>query len=248
MIRQIDLNADLGEGGSRDSALMQIITSCNIACGGHAGDAASMRRALFEAQQHNVCAGAHPAFPDREHFGRKPMPLKGTALRDVLAAQVRALLQEATDLNVTVRHLKPHGALYNMAAQDEALAADIVDVLSTVLPQSRLVGPPNSALQTVAERQGVTFLAEGFADRAYESDGQLRARSKAGSVLHEVDEQTRQALELVLQQRVMTVSGTPLPMQVNTLCVHGDTPSAVEAAQAIRSALQEQGVSLCAPD
>lgn len=248
MTKRIDLNADLGEGCAFDAELMAVITSCNIACGGHAGDAGSMRISLQLAAQHDVAAGAHPSFPDRENFGRTKSSLRGRALETELTQQVEALKRIADAQGVALTHLKPHGALYNMAALDEDLADSIVNVLQSVLPGARLVGPPGSQMQAVAQKRDVAFVSEGFADRAYEADGQLRDRKETGAVLHEPGEQVSQALQIALSNQVTTYSGDQIALPVATLCVHGDTPGAFAAAQAIRAALTEKDVSVCAPD
>ena len=247
MTQTIDLNADLGEGCGGDADLMSIITSCNIACGGHAGDATSMREALTLAKLNGVSAGAHPSFPDRENFGRTPFALSGAALETTLEDQVTALKEIATDLSVELTHLKPHGALYNMAARDAGLAASIANVLVNMLPGAKLFGPPASELENAARRNGIGFIAEGFADRAYEADGQLRNRKLAGAVLHDPTEQATQALSMALDHRVTTHEGQPYALSVGTICVHGDTPEAVSAARAIKQALEQKGIDLCAP-
>ena len=247
MSDRIDLNADLGEGCGNDAALMTVVSSCNIACGGHAGDAESMRTALQLAKAHGVAAGAHPSFPDRENFGRTPSPLRGAALEQALAEQASALVALAAEEGVTLTHLKPHGALYNMAARDAWLAASVVSVLQTVLPEASLFGPPDSDLQRAAAAAGVRFVAEGFADRAYEADGQLRDRKLQGAVIHDPKDQTRQALSIAMHGQVTTYDGDSLALPVQTLCVHGDTPEAYAAAQAIRAAMAENGLKICAP-
>lgn len=248
MTLKLDLNADLGEGCAFDAELMTVVTSCNIACGGHAGDKASMRTALALARDHRVSAGAHPAFPDRENFGRASSDLSGTALEACLADQVSQLKQLASDAGLVLSHLKPHGALYNMAARDAGLATSIVNVLQTLLPGGALYGPPSSCLQHVAQSREVAFVAEGFADRAYEADGSLRNRSQPGAVLHAADDQTRQAVQMATARKVTTYHGDSIALPVDTICVHGDTPGAFAAAKAIRAALEANGISLCPPD
>lgn len=244
---KLDLNADLGEGCAYDAELMSVVTSCNIACGGHAGDDASMRTALALARDHRIRAGAHPAFPDRKNFGRSPSDLSGDALETCLTDQVSRLKALATDARLTLSHLKPHGALYNMAARDAGLAESIVNVLLNVLPGAALFGPPGSRLQDAAERKGVTFVAEGFADRAYEADGRLRDRAKPGAVLHSAEDLTRQALQIATNRTVTTHQGETIALPVKTICVHGDTPGAFEAAKAIRAALEQNGICVCPP-
>lgn len=247
MSETIDLNADLGEGCNGDADLMSVITSCNIACGGHAGDAASMREALQLAKSNGVSAGAHPSFPDRENFGRSRSELRGAALEQSLIAQVETLRDIAAEMSVSLMHLKPHGALYNTAAIDAGLAQSIVSVLEETLPGAKLVGPPASELEYAAEKRGVAFAAEGFADRAYESDGQLRDRAKAGAVIHDADKQAEQALNIATTKSVTTYDGDQISLPVRTICVHGDTPEAVSAARKIQAALEREGLILCAP-
>ena len=247
MARRIDLNADLGEGCAFDAELMSVVTSCNIACGGHAGDDASMRTALQLARDHNVAAGAHPSFPDRENFGRTKSSLRGRALEEQLSAQVSALKQIADETGIVLDHLKPHGALYNMAAQDSGLSESIISVLRSLLPNASLFGPPQSKMAAMAKRHGVTFVAEGFADRAYESDGSLCDRKKPGAVIHNVAAQTDQALQIATQGEVETHDGETISLPVQTLCVHGDTPGAFAAAQSIRRTLERNGLQICRP-
>ena len=247
MTETIDLNADLGEGCDGDADLMSVITSCNIACGGHAGDAETMREALQLAKANGVAAGAHPSFPDRENFGRTRSTLSGEDLEKALIAQVEALRDIADELSVPLAHLKPHGALYNMAAIDANLAQSLVTVLKETLPDARLVGPPASELEHAARSQGVAFAAEGFADRAYEGDGQLRDRTKSGAVIHDPDAQAEQALRIAMQQNVITYDGDLIGLPVATICVHGDTPESVAAARKIQVALEKEGLKLCPP-
>lgn len=247
MTRQIDLNADLGEGCSHDADLMSVITSCNIACGGHAGDEASMTTALHRAKQSGVVAGAHPSFPDRENFGRTKSSLSGSALEASLSEQVHALQKIADEVGLPLSHLKPHGALYNMAALDAGLASSICSALQSTIPEARLVGPPASQLEHQAIAHGIAFIAEGFADRAYEQDRQLRDRRLDGAVFHDPAQQVAQATEIALKQQVTTHDGETIALPVQSLCVHGDTPGAFAAAQAIRAALEAQEVAICPP-
>ncbi|MCR9269328.1 MAG: 5-oxoprolinase subunit PxpA [Hyphomonadaceae bacterium] len=244
---QIDLNADLGEGGPLDAELMSVVTSCNIACGGHAGDADSMRVAVRLAKTHGVSAGAHPSFPDRENFGRTASDLSGSALIAVLKGQVSDLQRIAGEEGVRLAHLKPHGALYNMAAKDKGLADSVAKVMKMTLPQATLVGPPGSALERAAKEQGLGFAAEGFADRAYENDGALRARGEPGAVIHDPEQQSKQALQIAIERSVTTYQGKTLALPVQTICVHGDTPAAFDAAKAIRASFLSHGLTVCAP-
>jgi len=226
----IDLNADLGEGDLYDAKLLTIVSSCNIACGGHAGDEASMRATIASAISNDVAIGAHPSYPDREGFGRRSAYLAGDELRVSLIAQIRKLASVAAEQGAVLVHVKPHGALYNDAVNDRELADMVVDCVAAAVPGAAFVGLPDSEMQHAATRQSLNFVAEGFIDRAYQDDGQLVPRSEPGAV-HE-------SLELLLPQAISLVG------KVDTLCIHGDTPGAVAAATAVRDALETQGVEI----
>ena len=226
----IDLNADLGEGDPHDAELLTIVSSCNIACGGHAGDEASMRATIASAVSNNVAIGAHPSYPDRDGFGRRSNFLTGDELRVSLLAQINTLASIANELGAALVHIKPHGALYNDAVNDRELADLVAGCIATAAPGTAFVGLPDSEMQRAASRHSLNFVAEGFIDRAYQNDGQLVPRSEPGAV-HE-------SLELVLPQAISLVG------KVDTLCIHGDTPGAVAAATAVRDALEKQGVEI----
>lgn len=247
MVRRIDLNADLGEGSGGEGDLMALVSSCNIACGGHAGDAGSMAQALRLAKAAGVHAGAHPSFPDRANFGRAPSDLTGPALARELLRQICALKAIAARLGVPLTHVKPHGALYNMAAGDTSLARIVASAAGASLPGAALVGPPNSALDDEAARAGLAFLAEGFADRAYEADGRLRAREEPGAVLTSPDAQALQALDMAGRHCVTAHDGAELDLPVETICIHGDTPGALAAARRIRTTLEAAGFTIARP-
>ena len=248
MTGTIDLNADLGEGEAHEAEIMALVSSCNIACGGHAGDAASMRAALALAKQHSVAAGAHPSYPDRENFGRRtPETVSPGALRAALAQQVEDIKAVADALAAPLHHLKPHGALYNDAARDRALADLIAGVCATALPGAHLVGPPASELAAAASTHGLSYIAEGFADRAYAADGSLVPRTQPGAILQTDDARTSQALDLALNHAVKTQDGSTLAMPVQTICLHGDSPGALASARAIRAALIHAGLTIKTP-
>lgn len=226
----IDLNADLGEGGPYDAELLTIVSSCNIACGGHAGDEESMRATVALAISNDVAIGAHPSYPDRDGFGRRSGYVTGDELRDSIIAQITALNSVAREQGATLVHVKPHGALYNDAVNDRELSDIVAACIVAAAPDAAFVGLPDSEMQQAASRHSLNFVAEGFIDRAYKDDGQLVPRSEPGAV-HE-------SLDLVLPQAVSLVG------KVDTLCVHGDTPGAAEAAAAVRDALEKQGVEI----
>ncbi|NRA28964.1 MAG: 5-oxoprolinase subunit PxpA [Parvularculaceae bacterium] len=242
----IDLNADLGEGCGDDAALMPWITSCNIACGGHAGNAASMAEALVLAKTHGVVAGTHPSYPDREGFGRRALAIDLPTLEASLQEQLQDAAKAAAAAGTALRHVKPHGALYNAAAADHQLADVIARAVTAILPGRHLVGPPQSELQQAAVEQGLPFIAEGFMDRRYLADGALQPRSEPGSVLHDQKERLQQTLALARGEDIHAVGGM-LNIKVQTICLHGDSDGAAETARLTRLALEEQGIKVRAP-
>jgi len=229
-VSSIDLNADLGEGDPYDLELLRIVSSCNIACGGHAGDEQTMCATVLSALENDVSIGAHPSYPDREGFGRRSGYMSGEELLVSLTAQIGALNSVVTEAGAALTHVKPHGALYNDAVNDRELADIIASAISARAPNAAFVGLPESELQKAAINNGLVFIAEGFIDRAYQDDGQLVPRSQPGAV--------HRSLELILPQAISLVG------QVDTLCIHGDTPGAAEAAAAVRLELENQGVEI----
>ena len=234
----IDLNADVGEGMAADAALLALVSSCSIACGGHAGDRDSMTTAIAGARRHGVAIGAHPSYPDREGFGRRSRFLTGDALLDSLHTQIGEFAEACTAGGDVMRHIKPHGALYNDAAEDDALAAIVVRACAAAPDAPALWGPPGSALQRAARAAGLEFRAEAFADRGYGAGGRLLPRGEAGALL-EPAAAARQAVSIA---RCEPVAGTVIA--ADTLCVHGDSPAAGAIAQAVCDALREAGVQI----
>jgi UPF0271 protein len=240
----IDLNADLGEGEGTDAALLDIVSSCNIACGGHTGDAESMTATITAAMRADVAIGVHPSYPDRDGFGRRSAYMDGDELYAALSQQVEEFCDIAADLGAQVAHLKPHGALYNDAARDAGLAAIVARVADEAPAAIWLLGPPNSALQQVAGDYGIGFVPEAFVDRAYGADGDLVPRAEAGAVFNDTKAMTEQALSIAQRRMVRATNGVALAIHASTLCVHGDTPGAVAAAKAVRSALERAGITI----
>jgi UPF0271 protein len=223
---EVDLNCDLGEGCAFDEELMTLVTSVNIACGFHAGDASTARAALDQALEHGVQVGAHPSFPDREHFGRAEMSRTAQQVFDDCVYQIGALAGLALAAGVRLRHAKPHGALYHQACRDAAFARPVVE--ATALFGLCLVGLPESQLQTLSAGR-CPFVPEGFADRRYLPDGTLVPRSRLDAFIEEPHEAVRQVTWLLRERRVRTI------------CVHGDNPQAVEFVRQVRAALVAQG-------
>jgi UPF0271 protein len=240
----LDLNADLGEGVGDDAAMLTIVTSASIACGGHAGDEVSMRTALREAKAHGVVAGAHPSFPDRENFGRRRMMLPPEELDEAIRSQVRRLVELGEEERWPVRYVKLHGALANMAAEEPAIAALAFAAVEGLAEDMAILAIDHSAQSEVAEALGFRVIREAYADRGYLPSGLLIPRSEAGAVLHDPDHAGDRAVRLARQGEVMAADGTPIRTSARSLCIHGDTPDAVALARAVRGALAAAGVEV----
>jgi UPF0271 protein len=247
-MRQLDLNADVGEGDPQaDEALIPLVTSVNVACGLHAGDAQTMRATVALAMRNGVAVGAHPGFNDREGFGRRRQQLTASEIRDLLLSQLGALDAIARTEGTTLHHVKPHGALYNQAETDDALAVAIVAAIRVFDPTLRLVGRAGSAMERAARGASHPFLAEAFADRRYRADGTLLPRSEPGAVLADVEAVAQQVRALVTDGEVRASDGSRVEVSFQTLCVHGDTPGAATLARRIRQELDALGVSVSIP-
>ena len=238
----IDLNADLGEGCGDDAALLAVVSSCNVACGGHAGDAESMAKTVSMAIANGVAVGAHPASPDRKGFGRESNFMRGDDLYESLTNQVTDLADIAANLGAKLIHVKPHGALYNDAVRDAELADVIARVTAETPGTPALMGMSGTELEHAAARHGLQFIAEAFIDRAYEPDGTLVPRKEPGAVHEDLNVATTQALRLATDGVVTARNGDEVTVRANTLCIHSDTPGAAEKARAVRDVLESQGV------
>jgi UPF0271 protein len=247
MILAIDLNADLGEGAGHDDELLSLVTSANIATGFHAGDADSMRAAISSAKIHEVSIGAHPSLFDRENFGRKELPVSADEIFDAVAYQLGVFQAIAEAAGMRPNHVKPHGALYNMAVRDDQLADAIARASAAVDSNLILFAPYHSALARAGEAKGLTIAQEVFADRNYLADGRLVPRNRPDALMHDPDEAAERALRMLRERKVRSVDGVDVDVRAETICVHGDTPGAVEFARALRSRLESQGVEIRAP-
>ena len=243
---RLDLNADLGEHDGPPPpparALLHLVTSVNIACGAHAGDAESMRLVVAEAAALGVQIGAHPSFPDRDGFGRRVVPMALAGISDTVAGQVSALITIASRQGATMAHVKPHGALYNLAARDRAVADAVVAGIVRADASLALYAPHGSALAAAGASGRLRVVSEGFLDRAYEDDGTLTPRDVPGAVLHDPDVACVRATTWADSGLVRTRTGRLLALPLETLCVHGDTPDAVAIAKRVRDALVDAGV------
>ena len=240
----IDLNADLGEGDAYDADLLRVVSSCNIACGGHAGDTDSIAATMREAIANGVSVGAHPSYPDRAGFGRSSGFLSGEPLRDALRSQLADFYRVAGELGATITHVKPHGALYTDAVIDAELADIIAGAVADVPQQPLLVGQAGTELESAARNHGLGFVAEAFVDRSYQANGQLVPRSQPGAVHGDIASIQRQAVQLAVHGKVTARDGSTVSVRADTLCIHGDTPGAAAAARAVREALEKEGVEI----
>ncbi|AXI48406.1 hypothetical protein C1J03_21880 [Sulfitobacter sp. SK012] len=248
MIR-VDLNADMGESFGPwtmgdDASLLQTVTSANVACGGHAGDADTMAATMTIAHQNGVGIGAHPGFMDLAGFGRNRMSVPRATLQNQIRYQVAASTGMARSIGAEVRHLKLHGALANMASEDETLARDCYEAALSVAPNLIVMVLAATAQQHAVEALGCTWAGEIFADRAYNDDATLVDRSLAGAVIHDPLVAGARMVKMVQAGAIITESGKQIPAAIDTICLHGDTPTAVEIARSVRAALEGAGITV----
>jgi len=251
-MRQIDLNADMGEGFGPwsmgdDAAMLGIVTSANVACGFHAGDPDTMLATMRMAVDKGVAIGAHPGFADLQGFGRRRMVLPPETLANLVRYQVGAAAAMAKAAGGRLRHVKLHGALSNMAATDRAMALTCYRAALGVQDDLILMVQAATEMERAAVELGAPYAAEIFADRAYEEDGTLLDRARPGAVLHDGAEAARRILTMLTEGAIITATGKRIPSRIDTICVHGDTPGAVAMAAALRAAMERGGVTLAAP-
>lgn len=236
----LELNADIGEGWD-DARLLPFVQRASIACGGHVGDAASMARALGLCARLGVRAGAHPGFPDRENFGRRALAAPAADIERWVVEQVGALHAIAARAGMALFHVKPHGALYNLAAHDAAVGQALAAAMSR-FPGLALIALAGAPLVRLARARGIAVLEEAFADRRYLENGRLAPRSRAGAVIEDADEAATQARRIARGEAVPTLDGCPLVLRADTLCLHGDRDAAERYARAVHAALRAEGL------
>lgn len=241
---RIDFNCDLGENCGDDAAIIPLITSASIACGGHAGDEASMRTTLRLCRDHGVAAGAHPSYADRGNFGRVEVPLPPCEIEAIVGSQIAVLAAIADTEGMRLAHVKPHGALYNAAARDRAIADAIAAAVRRFDPQLILFGLSGSQLTAAGAAAGLRVAHEVFAERRYEADGTLTPRSRDDAVIHDLEEAIAQVRGFVREQAVTARTGERLALRADTLCLHGDRADAAQFARAIRDALVAEGIRI----
>ena len=249
MVMKVDLNSDMGEGFGPwrmgdDAALLDVITSANIACGFHAGDPDVMAETMRLAAKNGVGIGAHPGFADLKGFGRRRLNIGADELGNMIAYQLGAAEGVARSGGANIRHFKLHGALANMCAEDATLAKTCYSAALRVNPEIILMVLAETAQQAVVQELGANWAGEIFADRAYEDDATLVDRSKAGAVLHDADMAAERILNMLREDAIIAESGKRIPAKIDTICLHGDTPEAVEMARALRTKLSAAGVTL----
>lgn len=246
---QVDLNSDMGEGFGAwrmgdDAALLEVVTSANIACGFHAGDPQVMAATMRRAAAKGVGIGAHPGFPDLQGFGRRRLKMSAGEMADMVAYQLGAAQGIARSVGTCVRHLKLHGALSNMASEDAEIARACFQAALRVDPEIILVVLAATAMQAAAEELGARWAGEIFADRAYNDDATLLDRSRPGAVLHDGAEAGRKIEAMIRAGAIITASGKHVPARIDTVCVHGDSPDAVAMARSVRDHLSGAGIAL----
>jgi 5-oxoprolinase (ATP-hydrolysing) subunit A len=248
MMTSVDLNCDIGEGCGNDAELMRFITSANIACGFHAGDEATMRRTVELALENGVAIGAHPGYPDRENFGRTDMTLPADEVRRLILVQLEAIQAVCGELGTRIRHVKPHGALYNQAARDTELAKAIAGAVAEFDKALILYGLSGSHSISEAEKVGLMTASEVFADRTYQNGGTLTPRSRPNALISETETSLTQVLDMIKYGRVRSTEATMVAIKAETVCIHGDGPNAVEFARLIRERLTSEGIQIERPN
>jgi UPF0271 protein len=248
MIR-IDINSDMGESFGaysigHDAGLMKAITSANVAAGFHAGDPSVLRDTIRSAKAHSVAVGAHPGFPDLVGFGRRELNVTPKEAEDMVLYQVAAVAGVAAAEGVRIQHVKPHGALFNMAVRNVDLASAIARAVAAFDRTLILFGLPGSEILAAGKAEGIRVAAEVFADRAYEPDGSLASRRKPGAVIHDPDAVVARAVRMVKDRTVVAIDGSVVPLEADTICVHGDTPGSDRLAARIRAGLDAAGVTV----
>lgn len=242
MAIEIDINADVGEGVGNEAQLFPLITSCNIACGGHAGDETTMTDVVRLAKANKIKIGAHPSYPDKANFGRKVMDISCADLYTTLKHQVRALMGVLYKEKATLHHIKPHGALYNKAFANEKTATVIVEVVKSIAQPIKLYVPYGSVIADVALANDIDIWYEGFADRRYNDDLSLVSRSEPNAMITDSEAAYEQILQMIAKGKVDVKSGVEASIKVQTICVHGDTENAIELTQYLITNLKEHGI------
>lgn len=241
---KIDINSDLGEGAGNDEAVMEYISSANIACGYHAGDADSMHKTIQLALENSIAIGAHPGYDDKENFGRTAMDVSPSEVKRIVKDQLETIKKIAESLGAKIQHVKAHGALYNQAAVNQEQALAIAEAVYEMDPKLIFVGLANSLMIDVAKGVGLRTASEVFADRAYTNEGFLVPRGIKGAVIHDAEICKKRVLKMLRDSVVESIDGIEFAIQADTVCIHGDNPQALELAKAIHDYLLDNGVEI----
>jgi UPF0271 protein len=240
----IDINADVGEGVGNEAQLMPLISSCNIACGGHAGDLQSMTTVVKLAKLQNVKIGAHPSFPDKLNFGRAIVKLSDVDLFNSLKFQIKSLQTVISDEGVKLNHIKPHGALYNLAAKDEVISKVIIDVIKGLSLPIKLYAPYHSVVSNLAIQENIEVVFEAFADRNYNDDLSLVSRKNNNAILHKKEAILKHVLGIIKQEKITSINGVEVSINASTICVHGDTENAFEILEYLHANLGSNNIKI----
>ena len=243
-MKQIDINCDLGEGLGNEAFLMPYLSSCNIACGGHAGDFETMKHVVRLAKKHHVKIGAHPSFPDKENFGRKIIQMSPSDLYNTLEDQINALMEVLNSMDLKLHHVKPHGALYNFASIDEATAQIIVNVIKGIDKNLILYAPYQSVISKIAIAEGMKVLYEGFADRNYNADLTLVSRQNNDAIIHDSELIFEHVFGMISKEKVKTISGVEVELKVDTFCVHGDHKYVIKNLEFLTRKLEHNSINI----
>jgi len=244
MLQTIDINVDVGEGLDNEAQLMPYISSCNIACGGHAGDSQTMRTVVKLAKQYNVKIGAHPSFPDKENFGRQPIEISSVALFKSIREQINNLMFVLREENARLHHIKPHGALYNLAVTKTSIATVIIEAMKSISLPIKLFVPYNSVVAELAIKENIPIVYEAFADRNYNDDLTLVSRKEKNAVISDYDELFNHIYRMITQQKVKTKNGVEVELKAKTFCIHGDNPKAVDLIKNLKQRLEQVHINI----
>lgn len=244
MKQWVDLNCDLGEGCTNDAQIMPFISSANIACGYHAGDIETIKQTLALAKQYNVAVGAHPSYADKENFGRKEMDLPIAEIKSLVITQIKLVKNLAEENGLELHHVKPHGALYNKSARDKEVALAIAEAVQETDPNLILFGLANSESGKAASEIGLQFYNEVFADRTYTAKGQLTPRTESNAMIKTDQEAIEQVMQMIKEGTVTATSGETIPIQADTICIHGDGEHAISFVKKINSFLQASQIKI----
>ncbi len=243
-LRKIDINCDVGEGVNNEHLLFPLISSCNIACGGHAGNLETMKKVAMLAEEHNVKIGAHPSYPDKENFGRTVMDIPDKELKESIVKQLTDFINILVGENLRLHHIKPHGALYNQIAKNRKLALVFLEAIEDYRAEAMLYAPFGSQIAEVANQRGFRIKYEAFGDRNYNDDLFLVSRTQKNAILDDPEKVLEHLLEIVKKGVVKTISGEKIPLRADTLCIHGDTPSALKILTYLSKEFPKKGIYL----